>query len=604
MKIQRKIELLAPAKNKEIGIQAILHGADAVYIGVQGFSARASAGNSVEDIAELVNFAHQYFAKVYVAVNVILWDEELPKVEKLIWELYKINADAVIIQDLGVLQLNIPPIPLHASTQMDNRTPAKAKFLEEAGLSQIVLARELTIDQIKNICQEVSVPIEIFIHGALCVSYSGQCYMSQAVTERSANRGACAQMCRLPYDLLDADGKEIRKNSHLLSLRDFNQFDNLEALLDAGVSSLKIEGRLKDETYVKNVVASYRRKLDEIFEKRPEFRRASSGSVNVNFKPDLSKSFNRGFTDYFSNGRQQDIWSFDSPKSIGEYIGKTARIFSDRIMLKTDKTINNGDGFCFIGKKGLKGFRINRADGKTIFPTKMPEILPETNVYRNYDNEFEARLSKPTAERKIDASIKIWETIQGFALQITDEDDCSCTIMMDAEKSPAQKPQIDNIKNQLSKTGNTPFNIREIETDFSEEWFIPSSLLTEARRNLTEKLLVTRKITYPQQLVKIKPTNHPFLLSKLTYLGNVSNDKSRQFYAQHGTKVKESALEIQPRKDATVMFTKYCIKYALGFCPKESKEKHPFREPFYLVNQGNKFELKFDCKNCEMQVLM
>lgn len=584
-------------------MEAILHGADAVYIGVQGFSARASAGNSIEDIKELVIFAHQYFAKVYVALNIILWDEELPKVEKLIGDLYKINVDALIIQDLGILQLNLPPIPLHASTQMDNRTSAKTKFLKEAGLSQIVLARELSIDQIKNICNEVSVPVEVFIHGALCVSYSGQCYMSPAVTGRSANRGECAQMCRLPYDLEDADGKIIRKNSHLLSLKDFSQFNNLEALLDAGVSSLKIEGRLKDETYVKNVTSAYRKRLDEIFAKRPEYHKASSGSVKVNFEPDLSKSFNRGFTEYFSNGRGQDIWAFDSPKSIGEYIGKTARVFSDRITLKTDKEINNGDGFCFIGKNGLEGFRINRADGKTLYPTKMPEILPETKVYRNYNHDFETKLSKPTAERKIEASIKMWETNFGFALQITDEDDCSCTITIDMEKSIAQKPQTENIKNQLSKTGNTPFQISEIQIDFSKEWFIPSSLLTEARRKLTEKLLSVRKINYPQQLVKIKQTDHPFLLPELTYLGNVSNDKSRQFYAQHGTKMKESALEIQPKKNATVMFTKHCIKYAMGFCPKESKEKHPFREPFYLVNQGNKFELKFDCKNCEMHIL-
>lgn len=602
MKTARKIELLAPAKNKETGKEAILHGADAVYIGVQGFSARSSAENSVEEIAELIEFAHQYNARVYVAVNTILYDNELPQVEKLIWELYHINADALIVQDMAILQLDLPPIPLHASTQTDNRTVEKVLFLEQAGFTQVVLARELTITEIAEIASQTTIPLEVFIHGALCVSYSGQCYISQHVTGRSANRGECAQLCRLPFDLIDSDGKVIKKNAHLLSLKDFNQYNNLEKLLDAGVSSLKIEGRLKDVTYVKNVVSAYRQKLDAIFARRPEFTKASSGKTYVDFQPDLSKSFNRGFTDYFSHGRQHHIESFDSPKSIGEYIGTIKRISRNSITLNTRQTINNGDGLCFIDENGLNGFRVNRAEGNVVFPAQMPTVSTHTKVYRNYNHEFETRLSKKTAERKIAASICIAETPFGFSLHITDENGNHVSIAESFEKNPAKKPQEENIRTQLSKTGNTIFEITDIQIDFSQDWFLPSSLLGEWRKKLIDKLLSVRKINYPQERKKIYPTQHDFPEKQLTYLGNVSNKQSRLFYAQHGTKVLQPSYEQEVQQNAPLMFTKHCIKYAMGWCPRETKTKHNYQEPFYLINQQNRFKLTFDCKKCEMQV--
>ncbi|MDO5663905.1 MAG: U32 family peptidase [Bacteroidia bacterium] len=603
MKTVRKIELLAPAKNKEIGKEAILHGADAVYIGISGFSARAAAGNSMEDIAELIEFAHQYNVRVYVALNTILYDNELPEVEKLIWELYRVNTDAIIVQDMGALQLNLPPIPFHASTQTDNRTVEKVQFLEKAGFSQVVLARELSIDEISEISSKVNIPLEVFVHGALCVSYSGQCYISQAVTERSANRGECAQMCRLPFDLEDADGKTIRKNTHLLSLKDFNQHENLEKLLDAGVSSLKIEGRLKDVTYVKNVVSAYRQRLDEIFTKRPEFMRASSGKSTIDFTPNLSKSFNRGFTDYFSNGRQHDIWSFDSPKSMGELVGTVKSVNKNWLSLKTKLPLNNGDGLCFIDKNGLNGFRVNRVEGDRVFPAETPNINIGTKVYRNYDHDFETRLTKKTAERKISASIAVREIPIGFVLQISDEDSNSYSFSSTFEKQPAQKPQYENIRTQFSKTGNTIFEIVDTNIDFSQDWFLPSSLLGEWRKKLILGLLSVRKINYKQERKQIQSTSHAFPEKELTYLGNVSNSKSRLFYTQHQSKILQPAFEQVKQKNVPLMFTKHCVKYVLGWCPRETKDRLSFREPFFLVNQQNRFKLTFNCKACVMEVI-
>jgi len=602
LKTVKKIELLAPAKDKEVGKEAILHGADAVYIGIEGFSARSTAGNTIDDIAELVEFAHLYNSQVYVALNTILFENELPKVERLIWNLYRINVDALIVQDMGILQLNIPPIPLHASTQTDNRSVEKVKFLETVGFSQVVLARELSIEDISEIASQVNVSLEVFIHGSLCVSYSGQCYLSEAITGRSSNRGECAQMCRLPYDLEDADGNIIEKDTHLLSLKDFNQYDNLEELLEAGVSSLKIEGRLKGASYVKNVVSAYRQKLDKIFENNPQYMRSSSGTSNVDFKPDVSKSFNREFTDYFSHGRQRNIWSFDSPKSLGEYIGTIKSAGRNNLTINTKHIFHNGDGLCFMDKNGLNGFRINRAEGKLIFPTQMPNIAINTKVYRNYDHEFENRLTKPTAERKIAISIRLTEISDGFALHVTDEDDNRASFTVMFEKSQAKKPQQDNIRNQLSKTGNTIFDVSEIEIDFTNEWFIPSSLLSEWRKKLVELMLAVRKINYRQEIKRIQPTSHAFPIKELTYLGNVSNEKSRSFYLQHGSKVIQPAFEVQPQQNVSLMFTKHCLKYALGWCPKEINEKSPYREPFYLINNRLRLKLTFDCKACEMHV--
>ena len=603
---QCPIELLAPAKNLECGIEAINHGADAVYIGAPRFGARAAAGNSIEDIKALVEHAHLYNARIYVTVNTILHDEELPETEKMIWELYRAGVDALIIQDMGITRLNLPPIALHASTQMDNRTPEKVKFLSDIGFRQVVLARELSLDEIKKIhdtCPETL--LEVFIHGALCVSYSGQCYVSQACYGRSANRGECAQFCRLAFDLVDSNGKTIEQNKHLLSLKDMNQSDNLEALLDAGATSLKIEGRLKDVSYVKNVTAYYRQKLDSIFKYRKEYVRASSGTVKTTFTPQLDKSFSRGFTDYFLRGRNPGIFSFSTPKSLGEEVGTVKEIRGNYFTVAGVKSFNNGDGLCYIDDNGrLQGFRVNRVENNKLFPQDMPRLKPKTRLYRNFDQEFEKLMQKKSAERKIAVDICLAENNFGFTLSFTDEDDNSVSITLERAKEPARTPQADNLRNQLSKLGNTPFEAKDIKIDLSDNWFIPSSELSELRRNAVEKLLEARRINYRREVFRLKESKTKFPVSTLTYLGNVMNSSAAEFYKNHGVLKVMPALEKEQPKDAVLMFCKHCIRYSMGWCPVHHKVRSPFREPYYLVSSdGRRFRLEFDCKQCQMKVL-
>ena len=603
---QRPIELLAPAKNLECGIEAINHGADAVYIGAPRFGARAAAGNSIEDIKALVEHAHLYNARIYVTVNTILHDEELPETEKMIWELYRAGVDALIIQDMGITRLNLPPIALHASTQMDNRTPEKVKFLSDIGFRQVVLARELSLDEIKKIhdsCPETL--LEVFIHGALCVSYSGQCYVSQACYGRSANRGECAQFCRLAFDLIDSNGKTIEQNKHLLSLKDMNQSDNLEALLDAGATSLKIEGRLKDVSYVKNVTAYYRQKLDAIFKYRKEYVRASSGTVKTTFTPQLDKSFSRGFTDYFLRGRNPGIFSFSTPKSLGEEVGTVKEIRGNYFTVAGVKSFSNGDGLCYIDDNGrLQGFRVNRVENNKLFPQDMPRLKPKTRLYRNFDQEFEKLMQKKSAERKMAVDICLTENNFGFTLSLTDEDDNSVSLTLQRAKEPARTPQTDNLRNQLGKLGNTPFEAKDIKIDLSDNWFIPSSELSELRRNAVEKLLEARRINYRREVFRLKETKSKFPVSTLTYLGNVMNSSAAEFYKNHGVLKVMPAFEKEQPKDAVLMFCKHCIRYSMGWCPVHHKVRSPFREPYYLVSSdGRRFRLEFDCKQCQMKVL-
>ncbi|MFR9166544.1 MAG: peptidase U32 family protein [Dysgonomonas sp.] len=601
----RKIELLAPAKNLECGIEAINHGADAVYIGAPKFSARSAAGNTLDDIKTLTEYAHQFNARIYVALNTILKDSELTETEKLIWKLYDIGVDALIVQDLGILMLDLPPIPLHASTQTDNRNVEKIKFFEQAGFSQVVLARELSLNEIKNISENTNVTLEAFVHGALCVSYSGQCYLSEAITRRSANRGSCAQLCRLPYKLIDSEEKVVTENKHLLSMKDLNLSDQLEGLIEAGVSSLKIEGRLKDVSYVKNVTAYYRQKLDQIFSRRTEFQRSSSGNSTYSFKPDITKSFNRGFTQYFHNGRVQNIWSVDSPKSTGEPIGRVKNVFDRFFVLSGTKKINNGDGLCFFDSNmELKGIRVNRVEGENIFPAEHNiSVKKGTLIYRNFDHEFEKTLSKKSAERKIDIQIILKESHTGFTVDAEDEDGNNISLHFDQVKEIANKDQTDNIKSIFSKTGNTIFNVEKVELMFSNNWFIPASVLSEWKRTVTDQMLIQRKNTYFREIVHHKPTDHPFPVRDITYLGNVMNEKSKQFFIQHKSVVKEMAFEKESKNNIPLMFTRHCIKYSLGYCPKERQENFNYKEPLYLVYNGTKLILEFDCKICEMRVI-
>lgn len=608
MNIQkRKIELLAPARNLECGIEAINHGADAVYIGAPKFGARSAAGNSLADIATLVEYAHLFNVRIYVTVNTILKDSELSETEEMIWQLYNAGVDALIVQDMGITQLNLPPIPLHASTQMDNRTVEKVRFLSNAGFRQVVLARELSLDEIRKIheaCPDVA--LEVFVHGALCVSYSGQCYVSEACFGRSANRGECAQFCRLPFSMVDEDGKVIVRNKHLLSLKDLNQSSILESLLDAGATSLKIEGRLKDVTYVKNVTAAYRQKLDEIFCRRKEYVRSSSGDTVLDFTPQLEKSFNRGFTHYFLHGRTPDIASFNTPKSLGEEMGTMKEQYKKYVTVSGVKPFHNGDGACFIDEQGcLQGFRINKVEGNKLFPAgAIPRIKPKTPIYRNYDQDFEKLLTRKSAERKIGVDWILSETAFGFALTVSDEDKNSVTLSFPVEtKEKARTSQHDNLCSQLKKMGNTPFRTRSVVIQCLEEWFIPSSLISDWRRLATDRLVALRRINFRRELQVWKPTNHSYPTSSLTYLGNVMNGKAEKFYQEHGVCNIAPAYEKQAPDNATLMFCRHCLRYSMGWCPTYQRVRSPYREPYYLVsNDGKRFRLEFDCKRCQMKV--
>ena len=602
---QRKIELLAPAKNLECGIEAINHGADAVYIGAPKFGARAAAVNSLEDIAALVEYAHLYNVRIYVTVNTILKDEELKETEEMIRALYRVGVDALIVQDMGIAGLELPPIPLHASTQMDNRTAEKVRFLADAGFRQVVLARELSLREIGKIHEACpDVPLEIFVHGALCVSYSGQCYVSQACFGRSANRGECAQFCRLPFSLVDSNDRVIAKDKHLLSLKDLNQSEELEALLDAGASSFKIEGRLKDVSYVKNVTAAYRQKLDAILARRKEYMRASSGSCRYAFNPQLDKSFSRGFTHYFLHGRTRDVFSFDTPKSLGEEMGTMKEARGNYLTVAGLKSFNNGDGVCYIDEQGkLQGFRINRVEGNKLYPQEMPRIKPRTVLYRNFDQEFEKILARRSSERKMAVAIRLADTAFGFALTLTDEDDNRVTLSLPRAKEPARTPQEENLKTQLAKLGNTPFEAERVDIDFTENWFLPASVLADFRRQAIEKLIAARRINYRRELAVLRPTTHAFPQTTLTYLGNVMNARAASFYAGHGVASIAPAFEQTPVEKAVLMFCKHCLRYSMGWCPVHQRERSPYREPYYLVStDGKRFRLEFDCRNCQMKV--
>ncbi len=601
----RKIELLAPARNLACGIAAIDHGADAVYIGAPRFGARAAAGNSLEDIATLVAHAHTYYARVYVALNTILTDTELEEAETLIRELYRIGVDALIVQDMGILRLDLPPIPLHASTQTDNVTVGKVRFLAEAGFRQVVLARELSVREIRHIHESnPEVALEVFVHGALCVSYSGRCYVSQASFGRSANRGACAQFCRLPFSLVDADGQTIVRNKHLLSLKDMNRMAHLEELLDAGVSSLKIEGRLKDLSYVKNVTAAYRQELDRILARRPEFVRASSGKSIYTFRLQLTKSFNRGFTPYFPEDRQEDLTSFDTPKSLGEEMGRVKEVRGPYLTVAGVKPFHNGDGACFLDEQGqLKGFRINRVEGNRLYPQEPVVVKPRTVLYRNFDQEFERLLSRRPAVRKIGVDIRIYEHPSGYALTFSDEDGNAVTVSLTQEKEEARTPQTENLRTQLAKLGNTVFEALSVEVGFAQNRFIPSSRLAELRRQVAERLLAARQINYRRELYRLPVTSHSYPEDMLSYTGNVANGRARAFYLDHGVKEVASAFEEQPVEEAVLMFCKHCLRHSMGWCPVHHQQPSPYREPFYLVGtDGKRFRLNFDCRHCIMKV--
>ncbi len=664
----REIELLAPARDLATGIEAIRHGADAVYIGAPKFGARAAAGNSVEDIRQLVEYAHPFGVKVYVTLNTIIYDNELDEVQRLIGELADAGVDALIVQDLALqcimhnsqctiqnskLKIHNAQLRLHASTQMDNRTAEKVVWLRDLGFEQVVLARELTIDEIRDIHKQVpDVRLEVFVHGAICVSYNGQCYASQYCFGRSANRGECAQFCRMPFDLIEeqgAGGKEqvLLKQKHLLSLRDMNRSNELEALLDAGASSLKIEGRLKDPAYVKNVVAYYRQQLDEIFSRRHEYKRSSLGHEVITFTPNPAKSFNRLFTNYFMHGRTPDMANIYTPKSMGEPIGfvemKDAlgdvrrRLRSEEeqegLRIKDSLTyhpspLHNGDGLCFINEEGqLEGFRVNRVEDNIIYsitsngnPSPLT-LHPSSLLYRNHDQQFEQQLSKPTATRKVGISWLLKEVESGFLLRLTREDGAQVEQTFTYPHELARSPQTESITRQLSRLGDTPYEATNVDIQMSQNWFIPNSVLAEWRRKTLPNLPVKGWEKNEHQENAPLPSREGWGKS-ISYLGNVANNVARQFYLDQGAKQVDWAMEVAtPKmedKGLLIMTCRYCIRYELGMCKRMKYEEQSNRtaeglrlarprmkdegELFLRLADGRRFRLHFDCKQCQMLV--
>lgn len=618
----RKLELLAPAKDLKCGIAAIDCGADAVYIGAARFGARQAVGNSIDDINELCEYAHKFGCKVYVTVNTIIYDNELEDTQKLLNELGRIGVDAILVQDMGITKLQLPQnVALHASTQTDNRSAEKVEWLARHNFDRVVLARELSLEEIRNIHRRVpQTELEVFVHGALCVSYSGVCYASEYCFGRSANRGACAQFCRMKFDLTDKDGNEIINQAHLLSLKDMCRIDSLELLADAGVTSFKIEGRLKDINYVRNVTAAYSNQLNEIISRRgSEYERASSGVCDIRFTPNLNKTFNRGFTDYFLNGRTSDLASFYTPKAMGEYVGKVKEIRGNSFNVAGTTSFANGDGLCFINSNNeLEGFRINRAEGNRLFPLRMPRGLRKgIALYRNSDQLFEKELNGDNVQRKLGIRINIKASAEGLHIEAkTCDEKLHINLQKDISLEKAQKSQVDNIKRQISKFGNTIFTVEDVIVEPKDfPWFIPNSILAEIRRQATDELMgrlsemsEDQKDTKMKDLAQQLPDNgkvsfHSISSYQHPYMYNIANRLAHSFYEQEGMSDITPAFEIKKPSSPLVMQCRYCLRHELGQCKKSHKQSGLLKEPLHLrLADGRTFRLEFDCKKCQMNI--
>ncbi|TDW46436.1 putative protease [Flavobacterium sp. 270] len=607
--MKKKIEILAPARDLIGGMAAINSGADAVYIGAPQFGARSNANNSIEDVAALVKYAHLFNAQVFVVMNTILYDNELDTCRAMIWELYGIGVDALIIQDMAIMEMDLPPIVLHASTQANNRDADKIKFLKHAGIKRVVLARELNLHQIKTIYDEADVELEFFVTGALCVSFSGNCYMSVANGERSANRGSCAQNCRLPYNLIDGNGETLIKNSHLLSIKDLDVSDQIPNLIEAGIVSFKIEGRLKDVAYVKNNVSYLRQKLDSYLEGSDKYTKASSGKCTYTFDSTLNRTFNRGYTDYFVNERHASIGSWESPKSKGQYIGKLIRTVGNAYEIENGELLNNGDGLCFINEQNeADGIYVNKAENGKVYPNVLKEIKDGTFIYRNNDIAFIKIVEREdSAIRKIGTTLLLTENENGFELIATDEDGNVSTVKLEHAKEQTKNGEsiAENFKTQLAKTGFTPYSADQIDVVFSQNWFLPISKINEMRRNVFDQLTEIRLANYKREEHQLVKTSHPYPETKLDFMYNVSNKTARKFYERHGVTEIEKAFELQwdPGK-SRVMTTKYCIKYELKKCPIHQKDivGVKVKEPLVLKQGELEYKLKFNCKPCEMEI--
>lgn len=604
---KKTLELLAPAKNYEVGKAAINAGADAVYIGAPKFGARAAASNSLEDIAHLVDYAHFYRAKVYVTLNTILFDNELAEAQKLIWDIWNIGADALIVQDMGVLEMNLPPIPLFASTQTDNQTPEKVKFLEAVGFERVILARELSLDAIKEIRKKTKVDLECFVQGALCVCYSGQCYFSQAITGRSANRGVCCQPCRMKYDLKNEAGETLEKDKYLLSLKDLNLSDYVEELIGAGVTSFKIEGRLKDVDYVINTTARYRQIIDKIILKHKDLVRVSDGVQTFGFSSELSKTFNRGFTTYFLNGRSKEILSPLTPKSVGEKMGRVAELGKNWIKLEKENDWQPGDGVCFFVGNELMGTNVNRYDAGKVYLSEMKKVKVGQEVYRNFSVAFDKMIkNKKAAQRVIVLNFVLRDTDDGFALLAEDKNSVKAEIKIKHEKIIAKNPETatEMVKSQLSKLGDTGYVAGEISCDWDQEYFVPLAVLNNMRRLVVEKISANRSAALARAVIELKPNDFVYPEKTLDYHGNVSNKLAKKFYTRHGVEKIDPAFELS--KDYVgkkIMTTKHCLRFYEGLCPKQGITE-PGSDVMYLVNGYNRYRLKFDCAKCEMNIIL
>jgi putative protease len=630
MAARTSLELLAPARDADIGIEAVNHGADAVYIGGPGFGARDKAGNPIEDIARLVKHAHRFNARIFVTLNTILRDDELEGARALAWQLYDAGVDALIVQDMGLLELDLPPIQLHASTQTDIRTPEKARFLQDVGFSQMVLARELDLAQIRAIKAETPrAHLEFFVHGALCVAYSGQCFISHAHTGRSANRGSCSQECRLPYTVTDAAGRVIAHDKHVLSLKDNDQSANLEALIDAGIRSFKIEGRYKDMATVKNVTAHYRTLLDAIIDRRPELARTGHGRCTFSFTPEPEQAFNRGGTDYFVNGRKIDIGAFDTPKHAGMPLGEVRRVGEADFDLDTGdatRVVNNGDALTWWDRQGeLQGVPVNVATslGGTLWRIEpnlskgqafsdLKDLFPGTAVSRNRDMAWERLLAKPSAERRIAVDLTLAQVADGFELSLKDETGAKAAVRLPHSHEPARDAQQAEaqLKEGLARLGDTTFTARRVRLAMRTPLFLPASKLNALRRDGVAALEAAREAAF-EKLPRDVPVDPPvpYPEDTLTYLANVYNSRAAQFYARHGVKVIGAAYESHEELgEVPLMITKHCVRWSLSLCPKQAKGVTGVQgtvraEPLTLKHGDDTLTLRFDCKPCEMHVV-
>ncbi len=601
------LELLSPAPDAQMGMAAIDHGADAVYIGAPRFSARAAAGNSIDEIARLIRHAHLYYAKVYVALNTILTDGEIPEALDIIKQVYECGADGLIIQDMGLPASELPPIPLIASTQMHNVSIDKIKFLEAVGFKRVILARELSLKEIAAIAHQTEIELEVFVHGALCVSYSGQCYMSQAVAGRSGNRGVCAQPCRSRYTLRDGDGRMVVKRKFLLSLKDLNLMDRIPELVAAGVTSFKIEGRYKGQDYIKNVTAAYRLALDRFLQTHPHYRRASSGTTEFAFTPDLNRTFHRGYTDYFIDGKNQEIASPDTQKATGQYLGKIKALGKNYFQLN-GPDIQNGDGLCFFTKdQQLTGFRVNKVQEGRIYPTSMKGVKIGLPLFRNHDHAFEQQLKKKSAERQIALRMKFRQDYHGIHLWVSDEDGHRSEQFFETPFEPARRPEKmrRQIRAQLCRTGNSPYRIQELTISPQETGFIPVGKLNQFRRRALEAHTIVREKSYPKQMASKSVVAAEFPDKHLDFKSNVLNTHARKFYRNHGVETCRDAFEtLKEVTGKTVMTTRYCIRHQLDACLKSPSPQKIIKAPLKLDDGRHTYRLRFDCSNCRMQVIL